>query len=495
MIARASLTLLLAASLGLAGCDSGNEGTLAVGFIDSEANLFASGNRLSSGGQHVRSALRSGLVTLNRDGEVVPALADRWNVTAEGRIFVFRLREGSWPDGSELTAESVRRALQQAIRELRGTSLGIDLSPIDDVRAMAGRVIEIRLASPMPDLLLLLAQPELALSSGEGETGPMALVRDDEGAALLAMKPPSDRGLPEEEGWQRYFREIDLRALDPATAVEMFDNGELDVVLGGRLASLPLADTGPLSRGTVRVDPAIGLLGLQVRNARGILANPETREAISMTIDRSALSATFNIGGWVPTTRMVAPGLAEDAGLVGERWTGLDIAARRAIAAGRVAAWRAANDAENPADGLTISMAISEQPGHALLFNELSRQLATIGVALVRAEDSASADLVLVDRVARYASPVWFLNQFNCLLDRGLCSEEADVIAAQILDETDPAARARLMAEAETALTAENVYIPFGSPLRWSLVRGNVDGFAGNRWGFHPLPELAAIPR
>lgn len=494
MITRTAFAFLLAAAFGLAGCDSANDGALAVAFIDSEENLFDQGNRLSPGGQHVRAATRSGLVKLNQDGEVVPALADRWNVTAEGSIFVFRLREGTWPDGKEITAESARQAIEQAMRALRGTSLGIDLSPIDDVRAMAGRVIEIRLASPMPDLLLLLAQPELALSVGEGETGPMVLDRDG-AMAVLSFKPPSERGLPDAEGWQQYVRDIELQALPAETAVEMFENGDLEVVLGGRLASLPLADTGPLSRGTVRVDPAIGLFGLQVRRERGVLANAGTREAIAMAIDRSALATALNVGGWVPTTRVVAPGLTEDAGLVGERWTDLGIEGRRSFAASRIAAWREAEGGENPGEGLTLTVAISRQPGHDLLFDELSRQLATIGVALVRAEDSAAADLQMVDRTARYASPIWFLNQFNCLLETGLCSEEADVLAAQILDETDPLVRARLLSEAEAALTAANVYIPFGSPLRWSLVRGNVDGYSGNRWGFHPLPDLAVIPR
>lgn len=494
MIARASLPLLLAFAFGLAGCGNSSEGAVPVAFMDHEANLFADGNRLSSGGQHVRAATRSGLVALNRDGDVVPALADRWNVTAEGSIFVFRLREGTWPDGSELSADSVRRALEIAIRDLRGTSLGIDLSPIEDIRAMAGRVVEIRLASPMPDLLQLLAQPELGLTRGEGETGPMALERG-EVSAILALKPPVERGLPDDERWQEYVRDIDLRALPAAKAIEQFENGDLDVVLGGRLASLPMADTGPLSRGTVRVDPAIGLFGLQVLRARGILADEVTREALSMAIDRSELATVFNIGGWVPTTRIVAPGLAEDAGLIGERWRDADIENRRAVAMRRIAAWRVAQGSDSPPDGLTLAIAISDAPGNNLLMNELARQLATVGVAVVRAESEDAADLMLIDRVARYAAPIWFLNQFNCVLGRGLCSEEADVIAAQLLDTSDPGARARLLADAEARLTTANIYIPFGSPIRWSLVRGNVDGYAGNRWGFHPLSELAVIPR
>ena len=41
---------------------------------------------------------------------------------------------------------------------------------------------------------------------------------------------------------------------------------------------------------------------------------------------------------------------------------------------------------------------------------------------------------------------------------------------------------------------AERIADP-ARPLRWSLVRSNVDGFAANAWGFHPLSAMAIIPR
>ena len=134
-------------------------------------------------------------------------------------------------------------------------------------------------------------------------------------------------------------------------------------------------------------------------------------------------------------------------------------------------------------------------PGLDILFRQLASQLATIGVTLERVEESRGADLVLVDRVARYAEPRWFLNQFNCSLRQGLCSSEADALVAESIAQTDPAQKATLLAQAEAELTLANVYIPFGSPLRFSLVRGDVEGFAANPWAFHPLPAFAVIPR
>ena len=214
-----------------------------------------------------------------------------------------------------------------------------------------------------------------------------------------------------------------------------------------------------------------------------------------MAIDRPALASRFNIGGWVPTTRVVTPGLPADPGTIGERWADLSVDARRERAAGRVAAWLAGGGDTDGRREAVLTVALGDGPGFALLLAELQSQLREIGVTLQRASSADTADLVLVDTVARYADARWYLNQFNCGLDRGLCSEDADFLVAQALDEPQPARRAVLLAEAESDLTQSNAYIPFGSPIRWSLVRGSVAGYAANRWAFHPLPEMAVIPR
>ena len=128
-MARLRLIVPILAALALAGCGR-NDGAVEVAFIDTPEQLFAEGLRLSAGAQHLRAATDAGLVALDAQGEVIPALADRWIVTDDGRSFIFRLRDGTWSDGSELTAESARAALVETIRALRGTSLGLDLAPI-----------------------------------------------------------------------------------------------------------------------------------------------------------------------------------------------------------------------------------------------------------------------------------------------------------------------------------------------------------------------------
>ena len=154
--------LPLLAALALSSCGpSGSGGPVEVAIIGAPDSLFQQGVRLPPPAQHIRAATQEGLVALDPVGQVVPAIAERWIVTEDGLSYIFRLRDSTWPGGDEITAADVREQLRAGLVRLRGTSLGLDLAKVRDIRAMTGRVIEVRLSSPMPDFLRLLAQPEL----------------------------------------------------------------------------------------------------------------------------------------------------------------------------------------------------------------------------------------------------------------------------------------------------------------------------------------------
>jgi len=100
---------------------------------------------------------------------------------------------------------------------------------------------------------------------------------------------------------------------------------------------------------------------------------------------------------------------------------------------------------------------------------------------------------VMIDRVARYPSARWFLNQFNCTLVTGPCAPDADALVTESLQADDAQEAANLLVEAESALLAQEVYIPLGAPVRWSLVRSGLEGFSENPWARHPLYALAGV--
>jgi hypothetical protein len=178
--------------------------------------------------------------------------------------------------------------------------------------------------------------------------------------------------------------------------------------------------------------------------------------------------------------------LAGEEGPQEERWAALTIDERRAIASRRIAAWESAQSRE-----ASVRISLPAGPGSDLLFAQLSRDLAQVGISARRVDEGQPSDLEFFDRLARYYAPRWYLNQFNCRLELGLCSEVADDLVEQSIMETDAAAKARLLQAANRELARENIFIPLGAPVRWSLVRGNITGFAENAWGMHPLFQLA----
>ncbi|MCV0384543.1 MAG: peptide ABC transporter substrate-binding protein [Erythrobacter sp.] len=489
------LLALLLLPLLLWGCGGGrSDGEVDVAIIGDPADLAADGLRLGPVGQHLRAARAQGLVRLDEAGQVVPAIAERWIVTDDGTSYIFRIREFDLPGGERLDARAVRDSLRTTIAGLRGTSMGLDFGKLRDVRAMAGRVVEIRLKSPMPELLHLLAQPEMGLSIGGAAIGPMIATREDISVNLAAMSPQA-RGLPRQPGWEEAVRAVRLSAVSAPAAVQGFADGRYDVVLGGTLTDFPLAEAGPLARGTIRLNSTIGLFGLDIRRGEGFLADPANREALSMALDRAALIQPFNIAGWNAATSIVPDDISQTDGTGDEGWAAQTIERRRQRAREVVGAWARTNGE------VVLRIVLPEGPGADILLRGLASQWGEIGVRLVRITGDGvrsgaqgAVDLVLRDRVARFGGSLWFLNQFNCTVTRGICSEDVDFLVDLANNASDPAESASYMAEAEAALDALEPFIPIGAPIRWSMVRADVEGFSENPWALHPLFPLSRAP-
>ncbi|MEO0871157.1 MAG: ABC transporter substrate-binding protein, partial [Pseudomonadota bacterium] len=212
----------------LTGCSPfAKDGPVEIAIVGDPGALFQQGTSLSPAAQHLLAASREGLVSLDASGQVVPALAERWIVTDDGMSYIFRLRERSWPDGELVTANDVRDALGDLFDQLDDTSLGLDLEKVTDIRAMTERVVELRLSSPMPDFLRLLAQPELGIVKSGSGAGPMVVSRDEEQPlARLSALPPQERGLPRRQDWEQSSRPLSVRALPAAMAIDAFSQGE-----------------------------------------------------------------------------------------------------------------------------------------------------------------------------------------------------------------------------------------------------------------------------
>ena len=84
MLPRRFRLALLLPTLMLAGCFGSDDRPVEVAAIGPSAAAFTTGPRLPAPAQMLRAATFEGLVAFDEQGQVVPALADRWIVTDDG---------------------------------------------------------------------------------------------------------------------------------------------------------------------------------------------------------------------------------------------------------------------------------------------------------------------------------------------------------------------------------------------------------------------------
>jgi peptide/nickel transport system substrate-binding protein/oligopeptide transport system substrate-binding protein len=312
---RALVALIPGLVLALASCGADRRGALPVALAGDETAFQTAATRPSPAAQVLRAATVEGLVGFDAQGRVVPAIAERWIVTDDGLSYIFRLRDGTWPDGTPIDAPSVAAALRRARAALAGTALGLDLAPIDEIRVMTDRVVEVDLSAPLPDLLTLLAQPELGLPRTRLGSGPLGLRREGLVASLSPI-PPEKRGMPAQDG----SRAACARCMWKWKAWRSPPSASTTGWSTWRWAARSIAAAGrhhdalARERAARSGDGAVRLAGAA---RAGLLADPLRREALALAIDRDGLVGAFGIGGWSGTTRLVSPEVPDSDGSVG----------------------------------------------------------------------------------------------------------------------------------------------------------------------------------
>jgi peptide/nickel transport system substrate-binding protein len=318
-------------------------------------------------------ATTSGLVRLDRDGQVIAGAAVRWAILDDGLDYIFRI-----DDAAGVAAPAIARRLRAAIRPRRGDPARAVTSAIESIEAVTGTVIEMRLSAPQPDLLTLLAGPDYAV----GARGPM--LAQARGPAVVLLRP--------EAGADPRPMPVLLRAEPAGRAVARFVAGRSDLVLGGRFTDLPVARAAGTKRGALRFDPATGLLGFVLRDASGPAAAADVRQALALAIDRDRIVAAIGADDLAKATTLAGSAIEPP------------LADRRAEAA-RLVAGRP----------LAIRVAMPAGPGARRLFRLVVQDWASIGIAATAVGADGAADLALVDLV----TPPGSRAAFACALSAG----------------------------------------------------------------------------
>lgn len=479
----ASLLLFIAVTAFAAGCGKREPEAIPVVVIGSEPpRLVDPSDGPLSGPQEVAiENLAQGLVRFDQRGEIVPGLAERWTVSDDGLSYVFRLASGNWPDGRAIRARDVARLLERQLRPASRNSLEDTLGAVEDVVAMTDRVIEIRLVAPRPNLLDLLAQPELGIVRERQGSGPFLLDSAQPDPAWRAMtyrKSVVDG--PD------VVERVRLRSAEAAEAIAMFVDGDSRLVLGGTFADLPLARRASVGRTALRFDPVAGLFGLVPRRTSGPLSTAQARQLLGAAIDRQALVAALDVPGLAPRWTVLQAGLEGMPSPPVAPQPPVDQAARRAYLTAQA-------EQLFGADRPTVRIRLPDGPGADLLLARLRADWGVLGLTVERAERGGAADFALLDAVAPTSSPAWFVRNFRCSVTP-VCSKEADALMDSARLATVAAQRAAFLAEAARLLDQDRLFIPLAAPVRWSLVDDRLAGFTENIVARHPLAGIDKPP-
>ncbi len=293
--------------------DTGTASSLVVGLAAEPETL----DFTSDDGAAIPEALLvnvyEGLVELDQaTGEIVPALAERWTVSQDGRTYDFTLREGvTFSDGEEFTAEDAAFSIDRVRSDAWTVSLKSGMDVVQEVEALAPTRLRVTLAAPSPGWLFRMTTRIGAMFSTTGVdalatdpvgTGPYELVDWRRGDAIEL------RARDDYWGETPDVEEVTLRYFADATATtNALLSGGIDVI-GTVQAPESLERFAGDDRFRVVEGTTNGEVVLAMNNGGGPLRDVRVRRAVRHAIDRRALLDTAwagrgeLIGSMVPPT-------------------------------------------------------------------------------------------------------------------------------------------------------------------------------------------------
>lgn len=179
----------------------------------------------------------------------VPGLAESWQVSDDGLVYTFKLRQDvTFHDGTPFNAEAVRVNLERVLDPETASQKAIFLlGPVDHVEVVDDYTVSIVLSTPFPPLLDGLSQPYLGMASpaalAENDnatyqfhqvgTGPYRFVEYLPGDRLVLDRNPDYAWGPEvlaHEGLPAVERIVFRFYEDPAARALALESGDVQVM-------------------------------------------------------------------------------------------------------------------------------------------------------------------------------------------------------------------------------------------------------------------------
>ena len=244
-----------------------------------------------------------GLTRFTPDARLEPALAERWDVSPDGKVYTFHLRRGvRFHDGTPFVARHVVKSFHRVLDPATKSTGPWVLYPVAGARDFADRkapsirgleapddsTVRVTLDQPLAIFLKLLAMPVASIipdSVGPDfrehpvGTGPWKFVewRHDD-YLLFAKNPDYFDGAPKMDSLRaRIIRE-------PSTAVAEFEVGNVDLLYVPEAETRRWEETDERNA-TLAAAPALRLWYIGLNTTRGPLRDVRVRQAINHAID------------------------------------------------------------------------------------------------------------------------------------------------------------------------------------------------------------------
>ncbi len=511
--------LLLAVSWGIFGCEPPGE---AGGDVLRRGNGGEPGTLDPAIAEDIHAFniltdLYEGLIADTANGELVPGVAESWQLSDDGLIYRFTIRNNArWSSGDAVMADDFVRAFRRAASPDTGSPYAFLLEPISNfsavnagemsaerlgVTAKSGRLLEIRLNSPANHWLSVLAMPIASpaprIANENVSNGAYRLKERQAGGVIHLQKNP--------HYWAAASVEIDeivyLPVVDPIAEYDMYRAGELDIT--NTIPSESIRSARETLGNQVRVAPSLALYYLAFDLSDVPLDSPTLRQALTMAIDREQLVALIGRGEQAAYS-VVPPGVAGYESVAFE-WQRMSKKQRERRAKDLYSA--AGYSSANPLDIRFVYDAGDIHERVALAVTSMWRDVLGVETRLDKKEWKYfldTRDQRGVWDVMRFA---WFgdYNAANTFLDifragnaqnlAGYQSVRYDELLSAAASHNDVQVAASLMHEAEALLLGDYPIAPLYFFVSKHMVKSHVLGFEDNAMDRHPSRYLKMIER
>ncbi len=243
-----------------------------------------------------------GLVRIDRNGDIVPQLAESWEVSDDGLTWTFTLREGvTFHDGSAFDADDVVAKFERATDPDSGHTHPEYYEAIESITG-EGNTVTFTLSKPASSLLYNLARPDSVIAPSEKletqrsqpvGTGPFVFADYLEGSEvrLERFEDYYIEGVP-------YLDSVTFRIIeDPNARFAALQAGDIDMI---GVAISPETAVQVQSNPDLKLTEGFNTteITMALNNAREPLNDPLVRQAITHAIDKRTIvdGAMFGFG-------------------------------------------------------------------------------------------------------------------------------------------------------------------------------------------------------